>query len=153
MNKIHGSFTFAAITMFAMAAWAQDESESEERADTAAGEAEEVQIDANAPPSTEPGCFSARRVRNFSPLSDEALYVDGGGGNHFLLTMFRLCSGLRNAQAIAIDTPVDRVCSNSQASITYRGVGGRRDSCGVRTVESVEDRDAARTIAERRGQQ
>ncbi len=153
MNKVHCSFTLTAVTMFAMSAWAQDESESEAGADAAASETEEVEIDANAPPSTEPGCFSVRRIRNFSPLSDEALYVDGGGGNHFLLTMYRSCIGFRNANRIAIDHHMDRVCSNSQASVTYRGVGGRLDSCGIRTVEAVEDRMAARTITEARRQQ
>ncbi len=98
MNKVHGSFIFAAVTMFAMSAWAQDESGT----DAAASEVEEVVIDVNAPPSTEPGCFSVRRIRNFSGLSDEALYVDGGGGNHFLLTMDRNCFGLRSAEDIVI---------------------------------------------------
>ncbi len=150
MNKVNGSFVFTAVTMFAMSAWAQDESESEAGTDAAASEAEDVEIDANAPPSAEPGCFSARRVRNFSPFSDVNLYVDGGGGSHFLLTMDRNCFGLRNAQGIAIDNHMDRVCSNSQASVTSRGVGGRLESCGIRTVEAVEDRAAARAIAEAR---
>ncbi len=149
MNKVHGSFIFTAVTMFAMSAWAQDESGT----DAAASEVEEVVIDVNAPPSTEPGCFSVRRVRNFSPLSNGALYVDGGGSNHFLLTMDRNCFGLRSAEDIAIDNHMDRVCSNSQARITYRGVGRSLESCHIRTVEAVEDRAAARTIAEARRQQ
>ncbi len=149
MNKVHGSFIFTAVTMFAMSAWAQDESGT----DAAASEVEEVVIDVNAPPSTEPGCFSVRRVRNFSPLSNGALYVDGGGSNHFLLTMDRNCFGLRSAEEIAIDNHMDRVCSNSQARITYRGVGRSLESCRIRTVEAVEDRAAARTIAEARRQQ
>jgi len=153
MNKVNGSFIFTVVTMFAMSAWAQDESESEAPVDAAASEVEEIEIDPNARPSAEPGCFSVRRVRNFSPLSDEALYVDGGGGNHLLLTMDRNCFGLRNAQGIAIDNHMDRVCSNSQARITYRGVGRSLESCRIRTVEAVEDRVAARTIAEARRQQ
>ncbi len=143
MNKVHGSFIFTAVTMFAMSAWAQDESGT----DAAASEVEEVVIDVNAPPSTEPGCFSVRRVRNFSPLSNWALYVDGGGSNHFLLTMDRNCFGLRSAEDIVIDNHMDRVCSNSQARITYRGVGRSLESCRIRTVEAVEDRAAARAIA------
>ena len=153
MNKVNGSFIFTAVTMFAMSAWAQDESANEAGANAAASEAEEVEIDPNAPPSAEPGCFSVRRIRNFSPLSDEAVYVDGGGSNHFLLTMDRGCFGLRNAQGIAIDNHMDRVCSNSQARVTFRGVGRSLESCRIRTVEAVEDRTAARTIAEARRQQ
>ena len=152
MNKVNGIFIFTAVMMFALSAWAQNESESEAGADPIASEVEEVKIDPNAPPSAEPGCFSARRVRNFSPFSDVNLYVDGGGGNHFLLTMDRNCFGLRNAQGIAIQNQMDRVCSNSQARITFRGVGRSVESCRVRTVEAVEDRDAARALAEIRNQ-
>ena len=79
MNKVNGSFVCTAVTLFAMSAWAQDESESAAATDAAVSEVEEVAIDTNAPPSTEPGCFSVRRIRDFSPLSDEALYIDGGG--------------------------------------------------------------------------
>ncbi len=154
MNKVNGSFIFTVVTMFAMSAWAQDESESEAAVDAAASEAEEIEIDPNARPSAEPGCFSVRRIRDFSPLSDEALYVDGGGGNHLLLTMSRSCFGLRNARGgIAIDSPSDRVCSNSQADVAYRGIGRSLESCRIRTVEAVEDRAAARTIAELRRRQ
>jgi hypothetical protein len=145
--------TVFAATITVMSAWAQDEAENEVGEDAAASEVEEVEIDPNAPPSTEPGCFSVRRIRNFSGLSDEALYVDGGGGNHFLLTMDRGCFSLRNAQGIAIDNHTDRVCSNSQARVTYRGVGRSLESCRIRNVEAVEDRAAARTIAEARRQQ
>ncbi len=153
MNKVNGSFIFTAVTMFAMSAWAQDESESEAAVDAAISEAEEIKIDPNARPSAEPGCFSVRRVRDFSPLSDKALYVDGGGSNHFLLTMNPGCFGLRNADGIVIDNHTDRVCSNSQARVTYRGIGRSLESCRIRTVEAVEDRAAARTIAEARRQQ
>ena len=153
MNKVNGSFIFTVVTMFAMSAWAQDESESEAAVDAAVSEVEEIKIDPNARPSAEPGCFSVRRVRNFSPLINRALYIDGGGSNHFLLTMDRNCFGLRSAEDVAIDNHTDRVCSNSQARVTYRGVGRSLESCHIRTVEAVEDRAAARTIAEARRQQ
>ena len=153
MNKVHGSFIFTAVTMFAMSAWAQDESGTEAGADAAASEAKEVVIDANARPSAEPGCFSVRRVRKFSPLSNRALYIDGGGSNHVLLTRDRNCFSLRSAEDIAIDNHTDRVCSRSQARGTYRGVGRSLESCRIRTVEAVENRAAARTIAEARRQQ
>ena len=56
---------------------------------------------------------------------------------HYILTMDRRCLGLRNAQEIAIENHRDRVCSNSQATVSYRGVGGRRDTCGIRTIEKI----------------
>ena len=109
---------------------------------------EEIVIDANAPPLTEAGCFSIRGVHNFSSLHDQYLYVEGRGNSHYILTMDRRCLGLRNAQEIAIENHRDRVCSNSQATVSYRGVGGRRDTCGIRTIEKLEDKNAARTLME-----
>ena len=144
------SATLLWITAFvAVSVCAQEGTDGGEAADPATA-AEEISLDPNAPPPAEPGCFSVRRVRKFSGLHNQSLYLEGSGNSHFLLTMFRSCLGLRNAQAIAIESHQDRVCSNSQADVTFRGVGGRRESCGIRTVEEVEDRDAARTLVEMR---
>jgi hypothetical protein len=148
-NKIRVLFLTACFV--AVAVFAQEVEESDELTDIAS-EAEEVVIDPNAPPSTERGCFSIRRVRDFSSLGDEYLYVQEAGNAHFLLTMFPSCFGLRNARAIAIENHQDRVCSNSQADVTFRGVGGRRESCLILAVEEVEDRDAARTLFEMRAE-
>ena len=135
--------------LLAASVCAQEPAEGDAAADPAAS-AETIELDPNAPPSTRPGCLSIRRVRNFSGLSNELVYVEEAGNSHFLLTMFRSCLGLRNARTIAIENHRDRVCSDSQAEITFRGVGGRRESCQIRTVEAVEDRDAARALAELR---
>jgi|TARA_B110000116_G_C16772015_1_gene553832 hypothetical protein len=108
----------------------------------------EIEIDANAPPLTEAGCFSIRGIHNFSSLHDQYLYVEGRGNSHYILTMDRRCLGLRNAREIAIENHRDRVCSNSQARVSYRGVGGRMDTCGIRIIEKLEDKNAARTLME-----
>lgn len=60
--------------------------------------------------------------------------------------MNRVCLGLRNAQAVAIQNHRDRVCSNSQASVSYRGVGGRMEICDIKTIEKLEDEKAVRTL-------
>lgn len=137
------------MAFFAVSVCAQEGTEGGEASDSADA-AEEVALDPNAPPSAEPGCFSIRRVRNFDGLHNQYLYVEESGGSHYLLTMFRSCTGLRNAQAIAIESHRDRVCSNDQADVTFRGIGGRRESCLIRTVEEVEDKDAARALVESR---
>ena len=149
LMRIMNGTLLSLVVLVAASVSAQEGAESEDAAEVA-GEAEDIVLDPNAPPSAEAGCFSIRRVRNFSGLDNEYLYVEQTGGSHYLLTMFRSCLGLRNAQAIAIESHQDRVCSNSQADVTFRGVGGRRESCGIRTVEEVEDRDAARTLVEMR---
>ena len=148
MKKISATL-LPIMALFAVSVSAQEGTEGGEATDPATA-AEEVVLDPNPPPSAEPGCFSIRRVRNFDGLHNEYLYLEEAGGSHYLVTMFRSCLGLRNAQAIAIDSHQDRVCSNSQADVTFRGVGGRRESCLIRTVEEVEDKDAARALVESR---
>ena len=91
-------------------------------------------------------------MRNFSPIDDNHIAVEQRRDQWFLLTMDRGCFGLRNAQGIAIDNVTSRVCSNSQARVTFRGIGSALESCRVRNVESVEDLQAARTIVSIRRQ-
>jgi|TARA_B110000263_G_C15256695_1_gene486834 hypothetical protein len=122
--------------------------QSEKNENVVLDEVKEIVIDANAPPSTEAGCLSIRGIHNFSSLHDQYLYVEGRGNSHYLFTMDRRCIGLRNAQEIAIENHRDRVCSNSQARVAYRGVGGRMDTCGIRIIEKLEDKSAARTLME-----
>jgi len=148
MSRIYGALSLIA-TIVAASVYAQDGAEGD-AAGAAASEVEEVALDPNAPPATEPACFSARGVRNFSALHNQYVYVQGRGDEHFLLTMERSCFGLRSAEGIAIENHTDRVCSNSQAGVTYRGSGGRLDTCYISEVEAVEDRDAARAIVESR---
>jgi len=120
--------------------------QSEKNSNTLLDEVEEIPIDFDAPPASEAGCFSVRGIRNFSSLHDSYLYVEGRGNTHYLLTMNRVCLGLRNAQAVAIQNHRDRVCSNSQASVSYRGVGGRMEICDIKTIEKLEDEKAVRTL-------
>lgn len=62
--------------------------------------------------------------------------------------MQRSCFGVRNAQDIAISNAVSRVCSNSLAEVTYRGIGNALETCWITQVEAVEDRAAAAAIVE-----
>ena len=102
------------------------------------------------PPTAEEACFLVRDVRNFDPLSNEFIFIEGRRGQNFLLTMFGGCFGLDDAIGIAIANPTSRVCSTSSAQITYRGLGGFRETCRVRKVESVEDKAYAARIVESR---
>jgi hypothetical protein len=108
----------------------------------------EVEI-GDGPPPSEEACFNVRQARSFDALADEFVYVDGGGDDHFLLTMFRGCIGLRDSLRIAISNDFSRVCSNSFATITYRGLG-ELETCRIRRVEAVEDKAAAEALVESR---
>jgi len=111
-------------------------------------EVKEVDI-SDSPPVAEAACFNVRDVRNFDAIRDRYVYVEGRRGEHYLLTMFTQCFGLRSALGIAISNDFNRVCSNSSATITYREFG-QLESCRIRAVESVEDKAAAEQIVELR---
>ena len=151
MNDFRQRVVLIVFAALAAPAWAQDEN-AEDVPDIDASEVEEIEIDPDALPPSEPGCFNVRNVRNFSPIDDNHIAVEERRDQWFLLTMDRGCFGLRNAQGIAIDNVMNRVCSNSQARVTFRGVGRAVESCRVREVESVEDLEAARTIVSIRRQ-
>jgi hypothetical protein len=149
MSKIYGSVSLVIISMV-VPVYAQDSVEIEEEVVVSESEVEEVVLDPSAPRSTRPACFSVRRINSFSAFHDEYIYIQDRGSRHYLLTMHRGCFGLRSARDIAIQNHTDRVCSNSQAEVSYRGPGARLEKCFIRTVEAVEDRAAARALVESR---
>lgn len=100
-------------------------------------------------PIAEPACFNARTASNFAALGDRYVYVQGRRDEHYLLTMFNVCFGLRSASGIALSNDFSRVCSNTSATIYYRDFG-RMEACRVRDVEAVASREAAREIVELR---
>ena len=109
-----------------------------------------LEVDAaDAPPSAEPACFNVRAVRDFSGLSNQYIYVEEAGDNHFLLTMELGCFGLRNAIGIAISNRMSRVCSNDFARVTYRDFG-RLQQCRILEVEKVQSKEAAKELVELR---
>lgn len=148
----HGKLLVIGFAFFGLT-WgmAQDEVEESEIQDSR--EAVREEAIGGAPPAPEAACFNVRRVDSFDAISDEHVYVAARGGEHYLLTMERSCTGLRNAEQIAIANQIARVCSNSLAEITYRGIGGRLETCWIRQVEGVEDRAAAEYVVRRRAQQ
>ncbi|HEX6998595.1 MAG TPA: DUF6491 family protein [Gammaproteobacteria bacterium] len=110
-----------------------------------ADEVKEVEI-GDGPPPSEESCFNVRDARSFDALDDEHVYVQARRDGHYLLTVFPGCIGLRDSFRIAISNDFSRVCSNSFASVTYRGVSGL-ETCRIRRVESVEDKEAAEALA------
>ena len=149
MSKIYGSVSLVIISMV-VPVYSQDSVEIEEETVVSESEVEEVVLDPSIPRPIRSACFSVRRINSFSAFHDEYVYIQDRGRQHYLLTMHRGCFGLRSARDIAIQNHADRVCSNSQAGISYRGPGGRLEKCFIRAVEAVEDRAAARSLVESR---
>jgi hypothetical protein len=99
------------------------------------------------PPPSEEACFFVRNIRSFSSFDDRHIYLEGRRSEHFLLTMYPGCIGLSGAIDIALSNELNRVCSIDSATVTYRALG-QLQTCNVRQVEAVEDRDAAKALAE-----
>jgi len=110
-----------------------------------AGESSDDAID----PKVEKACFRVRDTRSFEAIDDRFVYVRCVRNKHYLLTMENVCMGLENSTKVAISNDFDRVCSNDRAMITYRDFNQRK-RCGILTVESVKDRDAALELVKER---
>ena len=95
-------------------------------------------------------CFNIQSISSWSTLDDKHLYVKGvGAANHYLLTMFSRCPGIRSAQVLAFSNQTNRLCSNDFGRVTYRD-GSTPYSCRINDIERVNSRDEAKAIAEAR---
>lgn len=103
---------------------------------------------AGAQESEDRECFNIRTISSWSALNDKHLYVKGiGSANHFLLTMFTKCPGIRYAQALAFSNHSSQLCSNSFGDVTYKD-GGIPRKCRIDNIERVNSRDEAKELAE-----
>lgn len=105
---------------------------------------------ADAVPTAEGACFRSSEIRDFDAPSDRFVLLETIRREIFLLTMFEGCFGLRSTVEIALLSDLDRVCSNSNASVRYRGSHGAHETCPIVGVESVEDKPSGRRIIELR---
>jgi hypothetical protein len=60
------------------------------------------------------------------------------------------CFGLRSAHTIAVRDTLSSVCSNSFGDVVYRQLGRGLESCRIRTIEAVSDKDDARGLVDDR---
>ena len=92
-------------------------------------------------------CVNVRNITSFDPIDDRHIYIKARGEvKHFLVTMHGGCTGLRSAQPIAVRDTMSRVCSNSFGEVVYREMGRGLESCRIRTIEAVSDKDDARGL-------
>lgn len=96
-------------------------------------------------------CVNVRNISSFDAIDDRHIYIKARGGQkHFLFTMYGGCTGLRSAQTIAVKDTMSRVCSNSFGEVVFRQMGRGLESCRIRTIEAVSDKDDARGLVEDR---
>lgn len=94
--------------------------------------------------------MSVRSINSFDAIDDKHLYIKATGNKHYLFTLYGGCTGLRSAHGIAVRDTFSRVCSNSFGEIIYRDMGRGLESCRIRTIEAVSDKDDARGLVEDR---
>jgi hypothetical protein len=152
MNRAISLSAVLLIATVPLAAFAQDDRDEDDAAETrdAAHEPREVDIDAGGEPPSEEACFNVREVRNFDALDDRYVYLEGARDDHYLLTMVGGCIGLEDSFQIAVSNELSRVCSIDFGKITYRGISGQPETCSIREVEAVEDKAAAEQLVEAR---
>ena len=97
-------------------------------------------------------CINSNLIRNFDGLDDEHVFVEQSGKDYFLLTMRRRCTGLRSAQAIALNDTTSRICSGGFGEVIFRESGIGRTTCRIDKIERVENKDDARAIVAERKQ-
>jgi hypothetical protein len=95
-------------------------------------------------------CVDRREINAITALDDEHVFLKVSAGRFYLVTVRKMCGGLRLARTIAIDSPGTRVCgdSNSLLSFEYPAVGPTR--CPIEQIESVADKAAALELIESR---
>ena len=111
---------------------------SEDVADESQGAAERV-------------CVNIRNIDSFDAIDDQHIYVRARGRQeHFLFTMDPGCFGLRSAHTIAVKDTLSNVCSNSFGEVIYRDMGRGLESCGIRNMEAVANKNDAEGLVEDR---
>jgi ABC-type cobalt transport system substrate-binding protein len=96
-------------------------------------------------------CVNVRNITSFDPIDDRHIYIKARGERkHFLFTMHGGCIGLRGAQTIAVKDTMSSVCSKSFGEVVYRQMGRGLESCRIRSIEAVSDKDDARGLVEDR---
>jgi hypothetical protein len=99
-------------------------------------------------PATE-ACFDVNVVRTFSPLDMRFVYVRVRSDEHYLLTLDTIYPDLPFATGIRIAGSFNRVCSTSEAELTYASSTGPK-TCRILSVEAVASKEAAEKLAKER---
>ncbi len=96
-------------------------------------------------------CVNVRNIDSFDAIDDQHIYIRARGQQkHLLFTMHGRCFGLRSAHTIAVRDTLSSVCSNSFGEVVYRQLGRGLESCRIRTIEAVSNKDDARGLVEDR---
>lgn len=105
--------------------------------------------DATPESASRDDCFYIRSVNSWDAIDDKHIYIKEGVNDHYLLTMFSSCRGIKHAQAIALSNTMGRICPNDFGRVTYRDAG-MRTSCRIDNVERAASKEKAEALVESR---
>jgi Family of unknown function (DUF6491) len=117
-----------------------EESDTDSDAKAPAGEDEAPRIDR---------CFSVQAMTDFVVISDQHVYIQTRGRNHYLMKT-DVCKELQRSYHRAQTRFVpygQTVCENDGSYIVY-DASGRDLPCQILSIERVESRKEAKAIAE-----
>lgn len=91
-------------------------------------------------------------ISGWNAIDDEHLVLYGSGRRKIaLVTTIGPCVGLRKAENIAVESSRGYIDERGFGDIIYRGAGGIRFRCAMKTAENVENlEDARRLVAQRK---
>ena len=122
----------------------ESESGSESEADAAA---QADGIDETIPAIER--CFSVRSMTDFVVISDQHVYIQTRGRNHYLMTT-DVCKDLQRSyhrQQTRFVPYGQTVCENDGSYLVY-DEAGRDSPCHILSIQRVESRQEAKQIAE-----
>ena len=96
-------------------------------------------------------CFNIRQITSWDAIDRDHVYLKEAGNNHYLVTLFASCPGLRSTNAIALSNQMGRMCPNDFGRITFRDAG-MRSSCRIDNIEKVDSKEVAVSMAEARNE-
>ena len=138
------SQTFRLILCIVFVSFAGAVSSQESESDAASD------VDNNdALPASLEKCFNVPGFRDMNVISDQHVYIRTRGSNHYLVTTEE-CRNLQRSYRVGEVhlVPYGRsVCQNDGSYLLYNN-GGRATPCPILTIERVDDRTQARSIAE-----
>lgn len=94
-------------------------------------------------------CFNTSGFQDINVMSDQHVYVQTRGGNHYLITTEECKNLLRAYRRNAVRfIPYGRtVCQNDGSYLVYENAG-RESTCPIVVINRVETRAEARAIAD-----
>jgi len=106
--------------------------------------AQDTAAEPGAPPPQER--IRLVHVNGYSVIDSEHVVLNGGASRHYLVTLRHRCSGLRSGVRIATSFPATTTLHPPYIEYIHVGGGVSSMGCTIRTIEEIDNVEAARTL-------